>query len=96
MILFLLLGPRPAVVLAATGVEIKSAAQRRISFNEPWQFLKGDASGAGQPGFDDSAWRTLDLPHDWAIEGPFDSKYDPYLGGLPVYGVAWYRLKLYW
>ena len=33
---------------------------------------KGDAAGAEQPGFDDAAWRTLDLPHDWAIEGPFD------------------------
>jgi len=28
-----------------------------------------------QPGFDDSAWRKLDLPHDWAIEGPFKQEY---------------------
>jgi beta-galactosidase len=25
-----------------------------------------------QPGFDDSQWRVLDLPHDWAVELPFD------------------------
>jgi beta-galactosidase len=31
------------------------------------------------------------LPHDWAIEGPFDKKYNPNCGGLPFFGVAWYR-----
>ena len=41
--------------------------------------------------FDDAAWRELDLPHDWAIEGPFDPKYDARTGGLPISGTAWYR-----
>jgi beta-galactosidase len=68
-----------------------AAADRRTSFDDNWRFSKGDAHGADQPGFDDSSWRRIDLPHDWAIEGPFDPKYDPNTGGLPIFGVAWYR-----
>jgi beta-galactosidase len=37
-------------------------------FNENWRFFHGDASGADAVEFDDSAWRTLDVPHDWSIE----------------------------
>ena len=80
-----------AAMPAATKIEIKSGSPRRITFNESWRFLKGDAAGAAQPGFNDSAWRTLDLPHDWAIEGPFDPKYNPQDGGLPFFGIGWYR-----
>jgi len=68
-----------------------AAAERRVSFNENWRFLKADAPGAEQASFDDSAWRALNLPHDWAIEGPFDPKYNPETGGLPTFGIAWYR-----
>ncbi len=48
--------------------------------------------------FDDSAWTLLDLPHDWAVEGPFYEGPNPVVGGgmgrLPSPGVAWYRKKL--
>jgi beta-galactosidase len=44
-----------------------------------------------QPGFDDSAWRKLNLPHDWGIEGPFKQEYPGETGKLPWWGVAWYR-----
>ncbi|MGB8029911.1 MAG: glycoside hydrolase family 2 TIM barrel-domain containing protein [Terracidiphilus sp.] len=43
-------------------------ANRDRPFNTDWRFYRGDAPGAEQPGFDDSAWRTLDVPHDWSIE----------------------------
>jgi beta-galactosidase len=66
-------------------------ADRQIRFTDDWRFFKGEAQGAEQPSFDDAAWRRLDLPHDWAIEGPFDRKYDPHSGGLPFFGVGWYR-----
>jgi len=65
--------------------------ERRISFNEGWRFWKGDAAGAEQPGFNDSAWRALRLPHDWAIEGPFAANQNPHTGALPIYGTGWYR-----
>ena len=51
-----------------------------------------------QTDFDDSNWENMNLPHDWAIEGPFYEGDDPIVGGgmgrLPVQGVVWYRKKL--
>ena len=41
--------------------------------------------------FDDSAWRTLDLPHDWGIEGPFRQDLENNTGKLPWKGIGWYR-----
>ncbi|HEV2318624.1 MAG TPA: glycoside hydrolase family 2 TIM barrel-domain containing protein [Verrucomicrobiae bacterium] len=62
------------------------------SFDANWLFLKGDPSGAGQPQFDDSNWRELNVPYDWSIAGPF-CETNPAGGAgafLPT-GVAWYR-----
>lgn len=48
--------------------------------------------------FDDRGWETVNLPHDWAIKGPFQKGEDAEVGGgmgrLPSNGVAWYRKKL--
>jgi beta-galactosidase len=33
-----------------------------------WRFYRGDVPGAERPESDDSAWRVLDLPHDWSVE----------------------------
>jgi beta-galactosidase len=48
-----------------------------------------------QAGFDDSSWELVDLPHDWAVKGPFlegdDSAVGGGMGRLPSPGVAWYR-----
>src|SRR3989454_2936354 len=62
------------------------------SFDSDWRFLKGDAPGAEKPDFDDSAWRKLNVPHDWSIEGPFDEK-NPTggAGGFLPAGVGWDR-----
>ncbi len=49
--------------------------QEKQSFNEGWRFAKGELSGAEQANFNDKKWRQLNLPHDWAIEGPFSKKY---------------------
>ena len=53
----------------------KSAAaappERKSNFDSQWRFFKGDTEGAQAAGFKDGNWRTLDLPHDWSIEGPF-------------------------
>jgi len=51
----------------------------------------GSALAAIRPGYDDSAWRKLDLPHDWGIEGPFDQALPGETAKLPWHGVAWYR-----
>ncbi|GGF24782.1 beta-galactosidase [Hymenobacter cavernae] len=51
-----------------------------------------------QPRFNDQAWESVNLPHDWAIKGPFYVGEGVPIGGgmgrLPVQGVAWYRKKL--
>ncbi|BAX78488.1 beta-galactosidase GalB [Labilibaculum antarcticum] len=60
-------------------------------FNNDWLFLKGNVSDAKQFGFNDSEWRKVDLPHDWAIEGPFSIENNARTGGLPVHGTGWYR-----
>lgn len=44
--------------------------------------------------FDDSQWRTLNLPHDWAIEGPFRMELENETGKLPWIGIGWYRKPL--
>jgi beta-galactosidase len=57
--------------LAAPGsaaAVVPARAPREVSFDEGWRFLRGNASGAARVDFDDSSWRTVDLPHDWSIE----------------------------
>ena len=41
--------------------------------------------------FDDSAWRKLDVPHDWGIEGPFRDDLPGDTGKLPWKAIGWYR-----
>lgn len=41
--------------------------------------------------FDDSKWCSLNLPHDWGIEGPFKQEYPGETGKLPWWGIGWYR-----
>jgi len=45
-----------------------------------------------KPGYDDGTWKRVDLPHDWAIAGPF-LEAGPYggVGRLPSWGIGWYR-----
>ncbi len=54
-----------------------------------------DGGPFADPAFDDSAWRQLDLPHDWGIEGPFRQEYLGETGKLAWWGQAWYRKSVY-
>ena len=76
------------------GAAAPSAFSQRVtsSFDQDWRFWKGDITGAEKPGFDDSDWRKLDVPHDWSIEGPVSEKNATGPGGgfMPS-GVSWYR-----
>lgn len=71
---------------------------QRILFDSGWRFYKGKASGSELPGFDDSEWREIDLPHDWSIED-LPGKHSPFspdaisatASGYTVGGTAWYR-----
>ena len=59
-----------AFVMAGSCVGVLATTQviniRDRSFDSGWRFLRADAPGAEAAAFDDSQWRTLDVPHDWA------------------------------
>ena len=81
-----------ADVSPALGAETASSIGRRVvNFNRNWKFTKGDPQGSESWDFDDSAWQTVRLPHDWAISGPFNPQENGYAGKLPWRGVGWYR-----
>ncbi len=67
-------------------------SRKIIPFDNDWKFIHEDISGAEQPGFNDAAWRSLNVPHDWSIEGPYDRNNPTGRGGgyLPA-GIGWYR-----
>jgi len=78
-------------LLGAKPVSAQNARQT-ISFDAGWKFLLGDNPEAKAANYNDTQWRTLNLPHDWSIEGNFDEK-NPTTqaeGGLPA-GTGWYR-----
>ena len=63
---------------------------RSINFNSDWKFYKGSVSNGQSNTLDDSTWRTLDLPHDWSIEGNFTTQGEAESGFL-LGGTGWYR-----
>ena len=77
-------------VLSFTGL----GAREVENFNGDWKFSLnvGADENPEAPGYDDSGWRKLNLPHDWAIEGDFDEHNPSGTGGgaLPG-GIGWYR-----
>lgn len=76
----------------ASVMPLMARDSRAESFNSGWRFHLGEVADAQAPGFDDSGWRLLDLPHDWAIEGDFSKDNPSGTGGgaLPG-GIGWYR-----
>jgi beta-galactosidase len=83
--------------LGALGAPTVSSAapaspRQVLSGDFDWRFALGDPAGAEAPGFDDSAWRAVQLPHDWSIESPPDPK-GPTGNGEGYYpaGIGWYR-----
>ncbi len=69
-------------ILAAAGLAAAAQPAGRTLFNDGWTFEKGSVS------------RTVDLPHDWGVEGAFDQSYPGESGKLPWWGKAVYRKQL--
>jgi beta-galactosidase len=62
------------------------------SFDNDWKFHKGDIPGVENTKYNDKDWRTLNLPHDWSIEGPYDSLCpNGFNEGYLPDGIGWYR-----
>ena len=81
----------------------QSINNRNLPFDTGWKFLRDSVAGAEKPSFDDSGWRTLDLPHDWSIENFAGSDNEDHIGpftktseggvstGHVKGGTGWYR-----
>ena len=76
---------------AQTGPAGEPQSRSRETFDFGWKFNRGDAPGAQEPGFADANWRSLDVPHDWSIEGPYGQN-ETAQGSLPT-GIGWYRKR---
>lgn len=83
--------PAAGTLRLANSASTSSPRQRQL-FDHDWKFLLGDPPGAEAPSFDAASWRSLDLPHDWSIEGAIAAN-NPMggSGGFFPSGVAWYR-----
>ncbi len=81
----------PVLYFLSLLVSVDLMAGERVSFNDGWVFAKGEQAAAEKVVFNDTGWRAVQLPHDWAIEGPFDEQYNARAGGLPFHGIGWYR-----
>ena len=68
---------------------------RSVSFNDGWRFRLADDKAMASPGYDDSSWRQLNLPHDWAIEGDFSENNPSGTGGGALPGGAAWLLPCY-
>ena len=74
--------------LLSTAREFVAAPAKRPDGAAP-----GENAPLTQAGFDDSAWRSLTIPHDWGIEGPFQQNLPGETAKLPWSGVGWYRKR---
>ena len=61
---------------------------REVDFSDHWRFNLG--SGSADPAYNDSAWRDVDLPHDYSIEQSYTTSGEAESGYLPG-GTGWYR-----
>jgi beta-galactosidase len=74
---------------------LMTQARERKNFDARWRFILADSAQMATQTYNDTHWRTLDLPHDWAIEGDFYASNPSGAGGgaLPG-GIGWYRKHL--
>ncbi|MCX6303151.1 MAG: DUF4982 domain-containing protein [Bacteroidia bacterium] len=98
--MFLLIG---LMLCISDALQAQNSPRSRESFNDGWKFSRyfnawnesvatdKEPENIQLPSFNDKDWRTLDLPHDWAIEGPFSDTLENDTGLLPWKGIGWYR-----
>jgi beta-galactosidase len=97
-----------------TQIVAADSSRERLSLDAKWKFHLGDdwpgaphldkagssTGPASDKSFSDVAWRTVSLPHDWAVELPFDQNADTSHGfkalgpGFLTNSIGWYRRTL--
>ena len=79
-----------AFALLATATQAQTS--RPIPFDHTWLFQQSDVRNGGAPATPDSTWTTVDVPHDWAIAGPFaQTNTTGGAGAFAPAGIGWYR-----
>jgi beta-galactosidase len=87
---------------------VSAGARDVISLDFNWKFHRGNIEGVISdtngnmfptpaflsPAFDDSSWQTINVPHDYIVEGAFETNADEAHGYLPV-EPAWYRKTMF-
>jgi len=88
--MFVLMKNKILVVLLFASVSL--FAREEINFDEGWAFTLGSPRGAEGIDFDDSTWRALKVPHDWAFEADYaENSAQGDRGGYKPGGIGWYR-----
>jgi len=80
------------LLIGCTKPQTQQTTDRKQNFDTDWKFYLGDIPDASKTDFNDHSWRSLDLPHDWSIEGEtaIDNPSEGDGGFFPT-GVGWYR-----
>ena len=65
-----------ALLLTAALPARAQAPRQEYLLTTDWKFTKGDVPAAAQGDFNDAHWQSVRVPHDWAIDGPFDGRND--------------------
>ena len=83
---------RKVILVTFVLIGLTAQARERQCFDKDWRFVLADSAQMSKTDYDDSMWRVLDVPHDWAIEGDFYAGNPSGAGGgaLPG-GIGWYR-----
>jgi len=84
-----------ALAMLVAGCDEENARQVKSLSGEGWRFTRDTTEEgtlkAADAKFNDSGWEQVEVPHDWAIAGPFDPQANGGSGKLPWKGVGWYR-----
>ncbi len=79
-------------IAACSSSDTKDSTNRRVAFNKDWQFHLNDAANDKDTINAATSWRTLNVPHDWSIEGKFDEHSPGGIGGGALNGgLGWYK-----
>ncbi|WP_369766034.1 glycoside hydrolase family 2 TIM barrel-domain containing protein [Flavobacterium sp. WC2429] len=80
------------VLLVACSKKEEVFSSRKISFNSDWSFHLNDSIVDKDTIEANTKWRTLNVPHDWGVEGKFDEKSPAgFGGGALTGGLGWYK-----
>lgn len=87
-------GTRIVFVIILSISQINAQSREVLTLQKDWKFIKGNPENASSVELDDSNWKNITVPHDWAISEPFIIDGDGNTGKLPWKGEGWYRKQL--